>query len=199
MVEDVAAIGWRPILIGTVVLLIGSVAGWGMAGDRSFAPANWLRWWMVRFILPGLRHRFWLARLGVIFLNNATICALTIAAGALPAGAWAAVVLLGLSLGTGMRMLTDPRWEIVLPEAPEAAAEPEQPPALDRVAALGILVNMLELPAIALTLGLAMGRGPLPNHLAPEAIWRIYACWIAPLLLIAAGGEALWLGRRRPF
>ncbi|HRX85121.1 MAG TPA: hypothetical protein P5572_08890 [Phycisphaerae bacterium] len=198
MLETLAGIGWRPIFFGTLVLVIAAVAGWGMAGDRGFAPAHWLHWWIGRIILPGLRHGSWFARLGVIFLNNASICALVIAAGSAPAGAWAAIVAVGLSLGSALRMLTDPRWEFPIAVEPPRT-EQGGPAAPDRVTAFAVLVNMLELPAIALTLGLAMGRRAVPNGLSADAVWLVYACWVVPLLLIAAGGEALWIGRRRPF
>lgn len=206
MIEDLASIGWRPTLIGLVVLLIGTIAGWGMAADREFTPAHWLRWWLERIILPGLRQRSWLARLVVILLNNATICVLLIWAGGVPAGAWIGVVIVGLSLGAALRMLSDPRWEMAdyagLSEpADRSPPDPESgmPPAPDRLVALGVLLNLLELPAITIVLGLTMGRLAAPNHLAPADIWRIFACWVVPLLAIAAGGESLWLGRRRTF
>jgi hypothetical protein len=207
VLEDLASIGWRPTLIGIVVLVIGAIAGWGMAGDRAFAPARWLRWWLERIILPGLRQGSWLGRALMIFLNNAAICALLILAGGLPAGAWVAVVVVGLSLGAAMRMLTDPRWDVSIPpelgEAEDPASEVSDdgaPPAgLDRVASLGVLLNLLELPAIAIALGLTMGRLAVPNNLVPTDIWRIYASWVAPLLVVAAAGESLWIGRRRPF
>jgi hypothetical protein len=199
VIEDLASIGWRATLVGVVVLIIATVAGWGMAADQTFAPAHWLRWWIARIILPGLRRESWLARFAVIFLNNASICALVIWAGGVRGGSWVAIVLVGLSLGTALRMLTDPRWGFPLPEEPPAAAEGQPPPAPDRVAAFAVLVNLLELPAIALTLGLSMGRRAVPNNLPAEDLWRIYASWVVTLLLIAAAGEALWLGRRRPF
>ncbi|MCB9850290.1 MAG: hypothetical protein H6817_06255 [Phycisphaerales bacterium] len=200
MIDDLISIGWRPTLIGNGVMMIGAVAGWGMAGDPHFAPVHWLRLWMEHIILPGLRQKRWAARAAVIFLNNATICALLVGLAKWPAGAWVSIVIVGLSLGAAIRLLQTPGWEFHdAADNPEPQSDDAPPAALDRLVAVGLLLNLLEVPAITLALGLAMGRCVVPNHMLPAEVWRVYAFWVAPLLIIAASGESLWIGRRSPF
>lgn len=191
------------MLVGVVVLLIAAVAGWGMAADASFAPIRWLHTWIVRVILPRLRRGSAPACAGFIFLNNATTCALVTAAGGVRGGAWIAILIVGLSLGAAIRMLGDPHWGISasaadLPVEPQPDAATPPAPA-DRYVVIGLLLNLLEVPAIIITLGLAMSRCAVPSLLLPGEVWCVFAAWVIPLLAIAACGEALWISRRRPF
>ena len=57
------------------------------------------------------------------------------------------------------------------------------------------MLNLLEPPAIIAAIGLSLGRSVVP--LSPGQAWEAFAAWIVPALLIAAGGEALWLGAER--
>jgi len=56
----------------------------------------------------------------------------------------------------------------------------------------GMALNMLEPPAIALTIGMAMAREPL--HLPEVQLWKTFGLLVAPLMLAAACGESLWMG-----
>ena len=55
-----------------------------------------------------------------------------------------------------------------------------------------MILNLLEPPAIALALGLAIGRSAIP--LSSTQAWGVFLTWVVPAMLVAAGGEALWLG-----
>ena len=69
-------------------------------------------------------------------------------------------------------------------------------PARDRQARrrirIGIALNMLEPPAIVVTLGLTLGLRTIP--LTCEQAWQTFGVWVVPALFVAAAGEALWLG-----
>ncbi len=78
----------------------------------------------------------------------------------------------------------------------EGGADTAEQHPIDRAVAVGMALNLLEVPAILITLGLSMGRGGATSGLLSGDVWTAYAVAVAPLLLIAAGGEALWLGRR---
>lgn len=59
---------------------------------------------------------------------------------------------------------------------------------------IGLSLNMLEPPAIIVAIALALSRASIPLD-AMDA-WVAFLVWIVPAMLIAAGGEALWLGTR---
>ena len=193
MYTDLTNIGWEPALAGTIVLIIGAISGWGIAATPTFPPVIVVRFWVDRVILPALRNRMWVFRTTVIFGNNATICALVILAGKLPSGAWVAVVLVGLAIGIAFRLLGES--DVVNTPGDDSDA----PPRADALVQIGLVLNLLEIPAIVITMGLSMGQLAKPNGLSSDSIWNIFAVWVMSLLLIAAAGESLWIGRQRFF
>ena len=196
MLTDVLGIGLRPTLAGVAVLIIAAVAGWGMAAHGGFIPVRAVRFWMERVILRALHHRRWSARAAIILCNNTAICALLVLAGGWPGGSWTAVTVVGLSMGIALRSLAGS------PEAPGLEAlqpDSDAPPKTDLLLWLGLLLNLIEVPAIIVTLGLSMGQLASPNDLSPDEMWGVFLILVTPALLVAAAGEALWIGRRQPF
>jgi len=226
--HDAFNIGLRGTLAGCVVLVVATVAGWGLGAYPHFPPVRAVSFWVRRVIIRALKKDSWTVRAGAIFLNNASICALIVAAGALPGGSWAMVTVVGFSMGVAMRVLgeetgwppeeisPDARHETPTagdngqfspPEADPSEDEVARPPALnagpeihiDLPAKIGFALNLVEIPAIVIVAGLSMGQLAAPNGLSMSAVWRIFAALVLPALALAAGGEALWIGRVRLF
>jgi|GEM_PF-3773079 len=53
-------------------------------------------------------------------------------------------------------------------------------------------INLLEPPAIAVALGVALSAQPEP--LSAAQVWGTFFVVVAPLMLAAACGESLWIG-----
>lgn len=193
MLTDITQIGLRPTLAGLAALIVAAISGWGIGEHAAFLPVRWVRWWMERVIIRGLSDNRFVIRGAIVFANNATTCALLIAAGALPAGSWIAIVLVGLTMGIAIRALSDAS------SSPAVEEESKCPQSPDRLTQIGLSLNLLEAPAIIVTLGLSMGRLAAPNTLSETQTWDVYVLWVVPALLVAAIGEAIWVGKIRPF
>lgn len=188
MFAELARIGLRPTIAGVAVLGIGLLAGQGLAAHPEFVPVRAIRFWLSRVLIPGARHARFVVRFLTVFCNNACTSALLIAAGAFPGGAWVAVAAVSVSMGIAIRVLA--AGDLPWPRGDEEAAR-------DGWVRFGMLLNLLEAPAIVIVLGLSMGRLAAPNGLKTAEIWHIFATIVLPVLIIAAAGEALWLGRVR--
>lgn len=179
---------WPSMLIGLAITVTGAVLGWHAGPYGSWPPVRFLRWWIERVIVPVLRSSSWLCRAGAIFINNSGVLACVVLLGFTYLTGLLGSAALGLSLGIALHILST---------QPEALVEPHEinTPRARRRFALGMALNMLEPPAIVLALGLALGRSSVP--LPSGNVWRAFAVWIVPALLLAAGGEALWMGAVR--
>ncbi len=179
---------WKSMVLGTGLILVTTVAGWGIAGTPAFPPVRMVAWWVRRLVKPLLSCRSWWVRAVAIFVNNTSILVIIVALGQWRWIALAAVACLGLSLGMGLRILA---------EDPDTSRRVN--PSADRSMAksvwIGIALNLLEPPAIMLAIGLSMGRHVV--SISPVDVWTTFALWVVPATLIAAGGEALWLGACR--
>jgi hypothetical protein len=121
----------------------------------------------------------------VIFFNNAGILALMVCLAVSRAAAAIAVIAVGLTLGIALRALGHIHLDWSHPG-------PNAPIILRRQIRFGVLLNLLEPPAIAAAVGLALARTSMSLP-APDA-WQAFAMFVVPLLLVAAGGEAMWIG-----
>lgn len=174
---------WGAALLGTSVW-----AGWLAANYPAFAPVRAVDWWIRRVALPVLRQRTWFGRAAIIFGNNIAILTLLVALGQWPAASLVGVAVVGLSLGAAFHLLLKVPDENLAPRLRLTQSQ-------QRRVRIGLALNMLEPPAIlfAVTLSLAHWMAPLP----PGVVWKSYLVWVAPAMLIAAGGEALWLAAGR--
>jgi hypothetical protein len=186
------SIGVRPMLAGAAVILAAAVAGWGISPDVDFPPVRFIRWWVEHAALRIIRHPSWVLRAVAIFVNNSAVCAVLVLAGGLPTGAWVGVTVAGLSLGIAMGLLSRGGGGFPLGRAP---VPPES--RADLGVLVGVALNVLEIPAIVVAVGLAMGRLAAPNRLSGETVWMLFVSWVVPALAVAAGGESLWIGRQR--
>ena len=127
----------------------------------------------------------------MIALNNLTVCAVMTAGGSLGPLAWLAVAGVGFSLGIALRLLLG---ENELPAEGAVSARGGS-----RLAAgLGLALNLLEPPAILLAGGLTLAQKALWPFLSAAWAWCVFLCVVAPLLVLAAAGESLWMGILRP-
>lgn len=176
---------WREMAWGTALLFFAAVVGWVLARHKRFFAVRWMTWWLRRVVLPLISTRSWLSRTLVIFFNNAGILALMVCLAVSRAAAAIAVIAVGLTLGIALRALGQIHLDWSHPG-------PSAPATLRRQIRLGVLVNLLEPPAIAAAVGLALGRTSL--NLPPQDAWQAFVLFVVPLLLVAAGGEAMWIG-----
>lgn len=174
-------------LVGTGVILAGAVAGWRLGRRPERRAARLVAWWLRRVVRPLMASRSWWRRAVIIAANNSLTCALMVGLGAAGPVAWAAVAGVGVGLGLALRlMLTSP---------PEQGASVERGVGRQRVVTwLGVALNLLEIPAIALSAGLCLAQGALWPVLTWAGAWRLFGCFVLPALAIAAAGEALWMG-----
>ncbi len=182
---DVIGGVWVYAALGTGLMLVGAGSGWAIGKTVWLPPVRLIAWWVVRVILPVLRCRSWWGRGAAIFGNNLSILAALLALGRWQAASLAGVAGLGVSLGIGLRILfstSDAAWGSAFRYSAEAK----------RRLRIGVALNLLEPPAIMLTIGLSLGRalGPLSGAQA----WETFALWVFPMTLLAAAGEALWMG-----
>ena len=90
---------------------------------------------------------------------------------------------------------------VLKPAARDAVTEyaPSEPPARTPGrqrqvwAGIGFALNLLEPPAILLSLGLSLGQGAWGATVELEQALALFIRFVFPLLLLAATGEALWL------
>lgn len=176
------------LAVGLGLILAGVWSGWSLARRRRLLFVRFLSWWLTRVIIPLLTPGPWLKRAVVIFLNNALLLAILVALGFHPIGAVIGAFMLGLSLGVALRVLSGHDNEFATPV-------PLSGRRAGLVVQFGVLLNLLEPPAILIGAGLSLGRYWM--DVSSATAWSVYLTAAVPLLLLAAGGEALWLGACR--
>jgi len=182
---DVIAGAWLHLLLGAGLLVFACCAGWAISRARAFAPVRFVTWWVQRVLFPALRHGSWFVRATVIYVNNMLILTVLMLVSPIPLAVIVVTAVVGASIGIVMRALSEDQvWG--------SSAAPRPKPTHVRLMSLGLGLNLLEPPAIALTLGLALGR--VPRGLTGVEVWRVFAMVVAPLMLAAACGESLWMG-----
>lgn len=176
---------WPHMLIGVLWMILSLGIGLALGRVRSFFLVHGVHWWVLRVMVPLLYKRFWWLRTITIFVNNMAILIGLILLGTWPYAAVTGIALVGLSMGIALRALSD---------VPELFATPEDQMCESdrRRCRIGMMLNLLEPPAIIVALGLSLGRTIAP--LSHVEIWEIISCWILPAMLLAACGEALWIG-----
>jgi len=180
---------WPAGFVGGALVLLGAFGGWEIAKSPSFLLVRGISWWLTRVIVPLLLSRSWGYRAAVIFINNSLVLACVLATGFDPIVSLVAASGLGVSLGIGLRVLSNREDSFSAPRrAPNGQVQ--------GIVKIGIALNLLELPAIFIAVGLAIGQSWLP--LPAGALWVTYASVVVPMLLISACGESLWLGECRP-
>ena len=173
-------------VIGGVALVVCLGVGWWVAGR----PVGWLvrgaSYWLDHVVRRVLDGRSWAMRAAIIAANNSLVCVLLVVLGSMGHAAWLGIAGVGLGLGTALRVAMD-RGLVFFPEGELSGRQ--------RVAVgVGITLNLLEPPAILLAAGLSLGQGAVVDRLGLTTALQLYGGIGLPMLMIAAGGEALWLG-----
>ncbi|MBN1343190.1 MAG: hypothetical protein JXQ73_10945 [Phycisphaerae bacterium] len=187
LLDSVVAV-WRESVLAGVVIVAATAIGWRIGAARDHLMARWVAWWLEHVVRPLMASRGWLRRATIIAANNSLVCVTLVVVGPLGSLAWAAVACVGVSLGIALRLMlpvSAPEEE----DGVEATRERRRP----IVEGIGLTLNLLEIPAIAISAGLSLGQGAMSSAMAlPTALW-VFA-WVAlPLLVVAAAGEALWM------
>ncbi len=181
---------WWRALLGVVLLIFACVAGWQISVSASLGPVRFVRWWVSRVLLPLLRSRSWVGRAATIYANNMAILTAVVAASAWSWAVILGIAVIGVAMGIAVRTLSQ--------EPSMASLEVDQADSgTPKRVSWGLALNLLEPPAIALTLGLALSYTSAP--LTDTQLWRTFGLVVAPLMLIAAGGESLWMGATDAF
>jgi hypothetical protein len=173
------------MVVGAVLVVCAAGVGWVVGRFSSLLPVRLVTWWVKRVIVPLVRSRSWWRRATAIFVNNTVVLGVVLAAGFHLVLSVVAAVGLGVSLGIGLRVLSEQTDTLsLLLDDTDARAR-------WRIR-IGMALNLLEPPAILLTLGLSLGL--TSTSLTPGAAWETFAVWVVPLLAVAGGGEGLWIG-----
>lgn len=203
---DTAGAVIRESLVGTAIIVVVAGAGWVWAADRGRLPVRVVAWWVDHVVQPLVRLRTWAARAVVIALNNSIACGLMMLLGVVPLLGWVGVVCIGLTLGIAIRRMTTLEMPMsadhgsVASDGDASDNEGSARRAWRRVAiTVGLALNALELPAIMLSAGLALGQGAMSEALSRTEAVQTYLVLIVPTLFVAAAGESLWMGATRGF
>ncbi len=203
-------------LFGTGLMLIGGGIGWQIGRYERSPLAILLGWW-----LDGVVHQiiqadsFWVRSLGIA-LNNSMVCLVIVACGMVVHLPWFVLLVMGVNLGLAVRLLGERTSEDeseepfkstkALPGGTDAVDEAgtdsfngegqvestEYQRVTGRQVFLGVLLNMLEVPAIMLSAGLSLAQGTL-WPVASLPVWSIFGAVVVPALILAAVGESLWM------
>lgn len=179
---------WPECLIGGLAISIFVIVGCRI-GNRK-----WMRrpidWWLRHIVSRVLEGSGWGRRAALISANNATVCGLLVLSGSAGNLAWMATAGLGLGLGGALRLL--------LPRINLAPPPPDSSPLRRSLYGVGLVVNMLEVPAILLSAGLSLSQSAWSEKLAGGDALQAYLLIVAPLLVVSAMGEALWISLSNP-
>jgi hypothetical protein len=174
-----------PSLIGGAVIVICVAVGWRAGRRRTGWLVRCTRYWFDRVAGPLLASGSWAKRALIIAANNSLVCFALVILGALGHLAWLGLAAVGLGLGAALRLMLD---------LPLANGVKTRLSWRKRVlAGLGIVLNLLEPPAILLSAGLSLAQGAMGDALDLRLAVLLYVQFVLPVLVVAAGGEALWL------
>lgn len=195
-----------PSLVGAAIIVVACVLALAMGTVGGSRVGRLVDWWLQRVVKPLLGIDSFVKRAAAIAANNAFVCGIAVVAGAVWPLAWIAVAAIGFSLGLALRRMAPAQYRVDISEDldPAAGGDRVDEPVADAelangatwwpvVEGLGLALNLLELPAIALSAGLSLSQGAWVNRLTLGAALRQYATIVLPLLIVAALGEALWL------
>lgn len=173
------------MVLGTALLAVASAVGWLIASFPRFLFVRWVRYWVKQVVIPLLRTPSWSRRTLIIFANNSLILAAVLQMGCWRVSSRIGVILVGLSLGAALRQLG------AFVADSDTLNDPSTPSERRRLR-FGVALNLLEIPAIVVTVGLAVGLPDLKISFA--AFWKLFGYGVIPTLLVAAAGESLWMG-----
>ncbi len=173
------------MLLGSVLMGLSVAVGWILARFRTSWPVRYVDWWLSHIVIPLLRARRWSNRTIIIFSNNTLVLGLLVALGRWHAPGRIGVIVAGLMLGIAVHRLSERL-------SPDSFLTEPTDRRTQRLITLGVALNLLEIVAIIVSLGLTIGATDL--QIPSDQIWRVFRVLVVPTLLVAAAGEALWIG-----
>ncbi len=186
-----------PMVAGGLLMLMAVGVGWSVAAQPSFLAVRGVSHWIFEIVLPLVRSRSGVVRTAVIFVNNTCVCALLVSLGPWGIGPWCGIVIVGWTLGAAMRLMTDASVDVSAASDGDCGGVFWVPPrdvSLRRRVRIGVLLNLLEPPAIAISIGLSLGQNAVWESIGSSRAWGLFLILVVPLLFLAAIGESLWLG-----
>lgn len=177
---------WLESLLGSLVAFACIGLGWRAGATRESPATRVTMWWLNHIVRPLFVSRSWLRRMVIIAGNNSLICAVVVILGRLGHLAWLGVVCVGLGLGIALRLM--------LSVPVEDQDDSETHSARVRVlTGIGLVLNLIEVPALMLTAGLALSQGAISSTLDTRSALTVFAGVALPMLIVSAAGEALWM------
>lgn len=177
---------WPESLAGGAAIVACVAVGWRLGRARRSRLVRVVSWWLQHVVRPVMESRTWFRRTVIITANNSVICAVVVVLGSLGRVAWLGVAGIGLGLGIALRLM--------IPLA--AAVQDEETRRTGRrraLTAVGLALNVLEVPAIMLSAGLSLAQGAMSSTLDLSTALEVFALFAFPLLVVGAAGEALWM------
>lgn len=177
---------WFESLVGSVIAFVCMGIGWRAGAVRESLAVRITMGWLNHIVRPLFASRSWLRRLVIIAGNNAMMSAIVVGLGRFGHLAWLGVVCLGLGLGIALRLM------LTVPVEDQEGTDMQS--RRDRVlTGIGLVLNLIEVPALMLTTGLALSQGALSASLDLKAAMTVFAVVTLPMLVVSAAGEALWM------
>jgi hypothetical protein len=177
---------WFESLIGSAVAFVCMGIGWRAGAIRESLAVRVTMWWLTHVVRPLFASRSWLRRLLIIAGNNSLMCAIVVVLGRFGHLAWLGVSCIGLGLGIALRLM------LSVPVEDHDDSE-SQSAGIRVLTGIGLGLNLIEVPALMLTTGLALSQGALSSSLDVQSALTVFAAVALPMLIISAAGEALWM------
>lgn len=177
---------WFESLIGSVIVFVCIGIGWRAGAIRESPAVRVTMWWLNHIVRPLFASRSWLRRLAIIAGNNSLMCVIVVVSGRFGHLAWLGVVCIGLGLGIALRLM------LAVPVEDRNDSE-TQSTRVRVLTGIGLSLNLIEVPAIMLTAGLALSQGALSAALDARTSMLVFALVTLPMLVVSAAGEALWM------
>jgi len=188
---------WTESLIGGAVIVVCVFVGWRAGYGRDSRLVRAVKWWLDHVVYYVVTSRSWLKRMLIIAANNSFICCCVVLIGCIDYVAWLGVVSVGFCLGIALHLMIAGRRAELDGEGMSEGEVEEDKSGVSHISIpsmLGMLLNLLEVPAIMLSAGLALAQGTLSSQLDLTDALSGFVCIVLPLLILAAGGESLWMG-----
>ena len=177
---------WQESLVGGAMIVACVAVGWWLGRSRRGWLVRVVSWWLEHVVRPVMEGRTWFRRAVIIAANNLVICAVVVVLGSCGHVAWLAVGGIGLGLGIALGLMIP----VVMADEDE---EGRPAPRRRILTAVGLALNVLEVPAIMLSAGLSLAQGAMSSTVSLGTALQVFALFAFPMLVVSAGGEALWM------
>ena len=178
---------WQESLIGGAVIVVCALVGWLAGNVHDRWAVRVVKWWLDHIVYRVVISRSWLKRTVMIAVNNSLICLCPPLLGKLDYIAWLAIACIGFCLGVALRLMIKETPAVRDDEEKIISSNTKSP-------IIGMLLNLLEIPAIMLCAGLGLSQGAMTSTIDLPSALHIYCLFALPMFIIGASGESLWMG-----